>query len=359
MATTPAYPSLSQVACQGTTNAKVKSNVKALQCLLNYRNGNTALLDDGDFGNLTTTAVKNYQSNNGLVADGMAGPLTLSKLAVNVKSVVTNSAARGVQHLLSKFESIVIDSNFGPIADGIAKSFQGKMGLLQDGLIGAISWQFLFGYNAYPTGGSSSSMKNTNYAGVQVLTTAQLSLLNANRLIYEQAGINNNVPWQILAAIHYREYGLQKSGPSYGNGPYQIWGKSYPVGAYTDAQFLKASNEAAQFIRSKVGNLSLATLDNVKYTFFAYNGIANVYKTQAANLGFTSAQANNGEGSPYVMNRYDARRDPAVAPTKTNNTWGQYKVDGVWPGTPGNANYVYPANSDFGAFVAYNVICTM
>jgi len=150
MATKPAWPSLSQAICQGTADAKVRSNVRALQCLLNYRNGNTALLDDGDFGSLTATAVKNYQSKNGLVVDGVAGGATLAKLVVNVQATTNNSAARAAQHLLGKFEAIVIDSNFGPVAAGVTKTFQKKMGLVQDGLVGPVGWQYLFGYSTYP-----------------------------------------------------------------------------------------------------------------------------------------------------------------------------------------------------------------
>jgi hypothetical protein len=98
----------------------------------------------------------------------------------------------------------------------------------------------------------------------------------------------------------------------------------------------------------KAGSRDLSNSDNVKYTLFAYNGIAEAYKTQAKNLGFTDTQANNGEGSPYVMNRFDAKRDPTVAPTKTNNTWGQIKVD--------KGPIEYPANSDYGAFIIYKSI---
>ena len=83
----------------------------------------------------------------------------------------------------------------------------------------------------------------------------------------------------------------------------------------------------------------------MKYGFFAYNGVADVYKDQATKLGFTSAQANNGEGSPYVMNRYDKMRDPTVEPTKSNGTWGQIKTD--------RGKIIYPANSDYGAYVVY------
>ena len=77
--------------------------------------------------------------------------------------------------------------------------------------------------------------------------------------------------------------------------------------------------------------------------------MAAAYKTQAINLGFTSAQANNGEGSPYVMNRADKRRDPTVEPTKSNGTWGQIKTNG--------GKLSYPANSAHGAFVLFSALC--
>ena len=183
MATKPAWPSLSQAACKGTTDAKVKSNVKALQCLLNYRNGNTALLDDGDFGATTTTAVKGYQSKNGLLADGVAGPITLSHLIVDVKSVANGQAAKAAQHLLGKFATILVDGNFGSTSDGIAKAFQGKMGLVQDGLIGPISWQYLFGYIAYPTTAISSTGVHFTAPGWPMLSKANCNGSKNTRVI--------------------------------------------------------------------------------------------------------------------------------------------------------------------------------
>ena len=190
-----------------------------------------------------------------------------------------------------------------------------------------------------------TTMYNRDYRGCQILTQNQLSLLNSNKVFYQAAASAYGIPWKMLAAIHYREYGLKRSGPSNGNGPYQIWGSSYPVGALSDAQFQQATNDAAAFIKTKANGRDLHSLNNVKYTFFAYNGRASVYKQQALNLGCTQAEAENGEGSPYVMNRASLKRDPTVEPTKSNNTWGQIKVDG--------GPLVYPANSDYGAFVVY------
>lgn len=117
---------------------------------------------------------------------------------------------------------------------------------------------------------------------------------------------------------------------------------------YVQIVVIAATNDAAQFILGKAGGKNLSVADNVKYTFFAYNGRSPLYVTQAKNLGFSQTQADNGEGSPYVMNRADAKRDPTVEPAKSNNTWGQIKTDG--------GSLSYPANPGYGAFVLYNVL---
>ncbi|HIW74439.1 MAG TPA: hypothetical protein H9684_08945 [Firmicutes bacterium] len=199
---------------------------------------------------------------------------------------------------------------------------------------------------AYAAATTTTITKNRDYRGLPILSSAELTLVNGNKRFYENAAQSYGVPWKMIAAIHYRESRLKKVGPSNGNGPYQIWGSEYPVGDYSDEQFQDATNKAAQFIKSKAGNRDLNIINNVKYTFFAYNGIASSYIEQAKSLGFNDLQAGMGEGSPYVMNRADAMRDPTVEPTKSNCTWGQIKSDG--------GSLQYPANSDYGAFVVYN-----
>ena len=203
-------------------------------------------------------------------------------------------------------------------------------------------------YYSYGYGSNTVIGNNTDYRGLQILSNSQLNLLNYNKKFYQNAANCYGIPWKLLAAIHYREYGLKREGPNNGNGPYQIWGKSYPIGTLSDSQFQNATNDAAKYIVSKANGRNLSIEDNVKYTLFAYNGLSNLYKTQALNLGFSQAKANIGEGSPYVMNRADCRRDPTVEPTRSNRTWGQIKSDG--------GSISYPANSDYGAFVVYSAI---
>lgn len=98
-------------------------------------------------------------------------------------------------------------------------------------------------------------------------------------------------------------------------------------------------------------NLSVEDLydaDSAKKVFFRYNGTASVYIKQAENLGYSSAEAQNGEGSPYVMNRANAKRDPTIEPDKSGKTWGQIKSD--------YGGIAYPANDDYGAFIIYELL---
>ena len=148
-----------------------------------------------------------------------------------------------------------------------------------------------------------------------------------------------------------REHGLARSNPSNGQGVYQFYsaserakckGGNFSPGKISDEQFQIQTTCAAKRIKEGYGSgLDLTKDDDIKRMFFKYNGTASVYKQQALKLGFSQAQAENGEGSPYVMNRYDAKREPS-------STWGQIKRDG--------GGIEYPANKDFGAFVYYKAI---
>ena len=265
-------------------------NVRALQCLLNYRNNNTALSVDGSFGPLVYNAVATFQRQNNIYADGQAGATCFVKLVSTVKRGAINSAVRAAQHY---------------------------------------------------------TLRGQDYRRHDILTSSQKAALNENKPFYQQAANAYGIPWQMLAAIHYRENKFSRSGPDNRNGPYQISGTNYPVGNYTDAQFQAATNDAAQFIAKTAGNRDLSIRENVKRTFYAYNGMAGEYVTQAQNLGL-SAGAANGEGSPYVMNRADAKRDPTVEPTKSGKTWGQIKRD--------HQGIEYPATNDYGAYIVYELL---
>lgn len=194
--------------------------------------------------------------------------------------------------------------------------------------------------------------ENTNYAGDQIFSESELATIEANYPFYKAAADAVGIPWQILAVIHSMEHGLQRDNPSNGQGAYQLYsyvqsnGQFLPAGPISDEEFARQSKIAAEVIAAKARGLNLSNDSGVKKLFFLYNGTASAYKNQARAMGYTEEEANNGEGSPYVMNRFDAKRDPtagAGAPT-----WGQIKSDG--------GGIEYPANSGFGAYVKYLAI---
>ena len=191
----------------------------------------------------------------------------------------------------------------------------------------------------------------TDYKGQPILTDSQKSAISANQSVYEEAANEADIPWQLIAVIHLRESGLGRSNPSNGQGIYQFVNKNggpYPTGAVDDAEFLRQTKLAAQFIKGKASsnltqNRSLtksASADTIKDTLFSYNGRASVYAEQAARVGFDSA-TQPFEGSPYVMNTADEKRDPAV----NTSSWGQIKHD--------FGGIEYPANNGYGAYVIY------
>lgn len=199
---------------------------------------------------------------------------------------------------------------------------------------------------------SSGASTNVDYKGDKIFNDAQMTTISQNQPFYEAAAKQADIPWQMIAVIHIRESGGQRSNPGNGQGIYQFvdkHGGPYPAGPVSDDEFSRQTLLAAEFIKAKAGsnyqiNRTLSassSIEAIKDTFFSYNGRAAAYIAQAQSLGFNNLQGY--EGSPYVMNLADARRDPDVAKL---GTWGQIKTDG--------GSISYPANrGSYGAFVMY------
>lgn len=201
-----------------------------------------------------------------------------------------------------------------------------------------------FGSTTSPATGIGGT-GNKDYAGRDILSQAVLSAVTANQPIYEQASKASGVPWQMIAVLHLRETGLKKVNPGNNQGLFQDSahtnvGADYTPGPVTDANFLQQATWAGNFIKGKSSTPDLLLKGDataVKDAFFGYNGQSGAYVAQAKSLGFTDG----ADGSPYVVNKLDAQRDPSKNPTG----WGQIKTDG--------GAISYPANSDYGAFVVY------
>ena len=199
-----------------------------------------------------------------------------------------------------------------------------------------------------------STGNNRNYAGAQVWSEAELQAIEANAAIYQEAAEKYNFPWQILAVLHSHETGLRRYNPDNGQGVYQLY--SYTAGGTNENRFPPASEIseeefrrqtliAAEIVSGMVGDLN--DPDNIKRLFFQYNGVAQVYIDKAIAMGFSEEEALNGEGSAYVMNRYDERRDPTSS-----------GMSSLWPGRfVGDGDYDPTSTSiGFGAFVQYEAL---
>lgn len=129
-------------------NGSSGTNVMALQLLLIHKG--FSISADGIFGNNTEAAVRSFQASRNLGVDGVAGANTLNALIVTIANRTNSSAARAAQRLLSKFEYITVDGDFGADSERATRAFQNKMGITVNGIVYPITWRFLFGYNAYP-----------------------------------------------------------------------------------------------------------------------------------------------------------------------------------------------------------------
>ena len=201
-----------------------------------------------------------------------------------------------------------------------------------------------------PGGGNFSIGDNKDYEGNQILKDDELEKVKRYQPVYQKVASKHGMPWQIFAAIHYRESSL-KHGSTINSegeceGPYGISpGENWLCGnEYDDEKFEKVTERLATDLEEKLRNKGGGDWNDpnvVMEVLFRYNGMAGVYIRQGRSLGFDEAGARRGEGSPYVANMLDEKRDP----TKNGSNWGQIKHD--------FRSIEYPANKDYGAFVVY------
>ena len=268
----------------------------------------------------------------------------------------------------SLFNTAAENSNVHVIDWAAAASADPAAYLSNDGLHPTAAGQELFAeLISDAVGGSTSTTSGlngnyTNYAGDQVLTDSQITLLQSNIPIYEQAIQNtgagqHGINWQFMATLHYQETGLNRYNPDNGQGVYQMYtyvnetGNTFPpADEISEEEFLRQSElviteELIPMITSN--DLNLSNPDDIKRFFFSFNGRAQQYIDKALAMGFSQEEANNGEGSPYVMNKYDAARDPD-SPDMDPNWPGRFVADGVYDPSSVGANY--------GAFTIYSAI---
>lgn len=143
-----------------------------------------------------------------------------------------------------------------------------------------------------------------------------------NKFFYATVSSQTGVPWELLAAIHYRETSFSHTNPSNGQGIFQFVngaGGPYPAGSVSDDEFVRQLKFMAQKIQSDYvyrSGLSYAKrpltqneseASRIQDVLFSYNGRSSQYANEAAKYGFSSS-VQPYEGSPYVMNMFDCAR---------------------------------------------------
>lgn len=121
------------------------NSVKILQCYLNLYGKELSV--DGAFGAGTETAVRQFQSENGLLIDGIVGRATWQQLTRQAPLPTLRRGSRGVfvrylqQKLLSKLYPVgTIDGIFGTNTQTAVEQFQSENGLTVDGIVGIQTW---------------------------------------------------------------------------------------------------------------------------------------------------------------------------------------------------------------------------
>lgn len=127
-----------------------------MQYLLNARGYHVTV--DGNFGALTDAAVKAFQTDNGLTADGVVGNKTWPLLVVEVSQGDSGEAVKAAQDQLSirtipECLNLAVDGSFGPLTDTAVRAFQTyirdnqaaevDVPVVVDGIVGINTWYSL------------------------------------------------------------------------------------------------------------------------------------------------------------------------------------------------------------------------
>jgi peptidoglycan hydrolase-like protein with peptidoglycan-binding domain/DNA-binding XRE family transcriptional regulator len=119
-------------------------DVQTLQLLLRHR-GFSQLQVTGSFDPDTEQAVRTFQGESGLLADGVVGPQTWEKLLVNVREGSLGDAVLAAQVQLNRKQAAGLDENgrFDATMRAAVLAFQQRARITVDGIVGPETWQHL------------------------------------------------------------------------------------------------------------------------------------------------------------------------------------------------------------------------
>jgi len=105
---------------------------------------------DGGFGDETETALKKWQSNRRIPANGAVGPGTWAMLAAPVfrttlKLGSKSEAVKQVKRALNKFGNSLDTNNpgFGPVTEKVVKAWQAHRRQRVDGVVDMVTWYWV------------------------------------------------------------------------------------------------------------------------------------------------------------------------------------------------------------------------
>ena len=98
--------------------------------------GALGITADGIFGLATEEALKQYQQQNGLVVDGIAGPDTFSQMGLHELLLLARGTHGETVKKLQRGLSQQDDGKFGPGTEAAVRQFQEGKGLEVDGIAG-------------------------------------------------------------------------------------------------------------------------------------------------------------------------------------------------------------------------------
>nr|PZN08236.1 MAG: hypothetical protein DIU64_10885 [Caldicoprobacter oshimai] len=138
-------------------------NVRRLKYFLNALYYTPGSLTSDTYDTTTVNAVKAFQSDNGLVVDGIVGPNTYNKLkTAHIMKYddyigswrVLSQGKKGddvAQLQIRLYEygkySGTVDGIFGPLTKAAVEAYQSSKGITVDGIVGSVTFQKLYGNN--------------------------------------------------------------------------------------------------------------------------------------------------------------------------------------------------------------------
>ena len=346
--------------------------VTELQLLLNEDDA-AQLTVDGDFGSLTLTAVKSYQSRHGLTVDGIVGPqtkasmyatspapaaisLTSSACPVDITEGEVDGCVTELQTLLNSHGArLTVDGNFGPLTLAAVKSFQSSHGLAVDGIVGPHTKAALDGSS---TGGAPAPISLTSSSCPNYITEGEIDgcvtelqqLLNAHGAALS---IDGDFGALTLAAVEsfQSSHGLSVDGivgpmtkaALNGEGfgvppPISITSSSCPTdmtegeidGCVTDLQMLLNNHGAGLSVDGDFGPLTLGAVESYQASHgLSVDGI--VGPLTKASLTGSSSGGNPPPPSQALLTKIvnDAK---AIENGSAEPGWGGGKIPYVWGG---------------------------